>query len=51
MERIAEVVRSLQTLSHPQETDYLGGHRMLDLHADALSVASGAAGPIGQVDA
>jgi DNA-binding response OmpR family regulator len=48
MERIAEVVRSLQTLSHPQETDYLGSHRMLDLRPDVLSLTRGAVGPLGQ---
>ncbi len=32
VDRIAAVVRSLQTLNDPQETDYLQSHRMLNLH-------------------
>jgi DNA-binding response OmpR family regulator len=34
--RIAQVVCSLQTLNDPQETEYLGGHRMLSLPLERI---------------
>lgn len=41
--RIAHVVRSLQTLSDPKETEYLGSHRMLSLPLERVE-AGGAPG-------
>lgn len=45
MDRIAAVVRSLQTLNDPQETDYLQSHKMLDLRHAVTVPGTDVSGP------